>query len=201
LDIVGYDITVEEVVTKVMRDSHYYETSHGGVTISGGEPALQPEFLLSLLQGLKKENIHTAVETCGVANYSIYENILPYVDLFLFDFKETDSELHKKFTGVENKLIRENLKKLHDAGAQILLRCPIICKLNDRDDHFKGIAELAGAHKNLAGIEILPYHKLAASKIGRMGLPVQEEYEPVPGETSDKWRQILRGYGVKVIEA
>jgi pyruvate formate lyase activating enzyme len=201
LDIVGSDVTTEEVITKVMRDIRYYETSHGGVTISGGEPTLQTEFLLSLLQRLKENNIHTAVETSGMARYDIYEKILPYVDLFLFDYKETNPELHKKFTGAGNKLILENLKKLHDARANILLRCPVIYTLNDRDDHFKGIVELVREHKNLAGVEILPYHKLGASKIGRMGLPVQEEYEQVPRETSDKWRQILREYGVKVVES
>jgi pyruvate formate lyase activating enzyme len=200
LDLVGRDVTVGEVVSDVMKEERYYETSGGGVTVSGGEPALQSDFLMDLLKEIKKEQVHVALETSGFCDYKIYENLLPYVDLFLYDCKETDSELHKKFTGVDNKLILENLSKLHDAGAKILLRCPVIRGLNDREDHFKAIAELSKAHKNLTGVEILPYHKLAASKIERMGLEAQEEFEQVSKNVSDEWPDMVRAYGGSVIE-
>ena len=200
LSMVGQDVSVGEVLPELLKEKRYYETSGGGVTISGGEPVLQPEFLLTLLKAVKKENIHTAIETCGFCGYEVYETILPYVDFFLYDFKETNPELHKKYIGVDNKLILENLSKLHRAGANILLRCPIVHKLNDREDHFKAIAEISKAHPNLAGAEILPYHKLAASKIERMGLEAQEEFEQVRKSISDEWPKIIRAYGGNVID-
>jgi pyruvate formate lyase activating enzyme len=199
LDIVGRDATVEEITAEVMREKRFYKSSEGGVTISGGEPTMQPEFLFALVKNLKNENVHIALESSGLCDYSILEAVLPYVDLFLYDCKETDPELHKKFTGVENGLILKNLRKLHKEGACILLRCPVIHGLNDRDDHFHGIAALSKELDNLAGVEILPYHKLAASKIERMGLDAQDEYEQIPREESDKWVEKLREYGAHVL--
>jgi pyruvate formate lyase activating enzyme len=201
LDTVGRDAAVDEVVQDVMREKRYYKNDEGGVTISGGEPAMQPEFLLELLRALKKEEVHIALETSGFCDYGIYEAAMPYVDLFLYDYKETDPELHKKFTGVDNARILENLRKLHQAGARILLRCPVVSGLNDRDAHFRAIAALSGELENLAGVEILPYHKLAASKIDRMGLEKQQEFEQIPRELSDKWPETLRAYGARVIDS
>jgi pyruvate formate lyase activating enzyme len=199
LDIVGREASVQEITAEVMREKRFYEGSEGGVTISGGEPTMQPEFLFALVKNIKKENVHVALESSGFCDYSILEAVLPYVDLFLYDCKETDPELHRKFTSVENKLILENLRNLYKAGAHILLRCPVIHGLNDRDDHFRGIASLSKELDKLAGVEILPYHKLAASKIGRMGLDSQDEYEQIPGEESDKWIEKIREYGGNVI--
>jgi pyruvate formate lyase activating enzyme len=201
LDIVGRDVTVEEVVQDVMREKRYYENGEGGVTVSGGEPAMQPDFLVELLRALKKEQVHVALETSGYCDYGIFESALPHVDLFLYDCKETNPELHKKFTGVDNARILDNLKKLHHAGANILLRCPVISGLNDREDHFKGIAALSRELENLTGVEILPYHKLAASKIERMGLEKQQEFEQIPREISNKWAEALRNFGTKVIDS
>ena len=195
LETVGRDVTVLEVFTDVMREKRYYEGSRGGVTISGGEPAMQPEFLLALVREIKKEGVHLALETSGLCDYRVYESVLPYVDLFLYDCKETDQELHKKFTGVDNKLIMENLRKLYAAHAKILLRCPVVKGLNDREDHFRNLAALSRELKDLMGVEILPYHKLGASKVERMGLDSQDEYEQVPKEESDKWTEAVRSFG------
>jgi pyruvate formate lyase activating enzyme len=194
LEIVGRDIDVEEVLADVMQEQRYYKQGEGGVTVSGGEPSMQPEFLRALLRAFKQENIHTALETSGFCDYRVYEQILPYVDLFLYDCKETNPKLHKQYTGVENKLILENLRKLYAAGAKILLRCPVIPGLNDREDHFKALANLSKKMPDLAGLEILPYHKLAASKIEYMGLEAQREFEQPPGEKTDLWAEILRSY-------
>jgi pyruvate formate lyase activating enzyme len=199
LDIVGREVTVEEITAEVMREKRFYTGSEGGVTISGGEPTMQPEFLFALVKNLKNENMHIALESSGLCDYSVLEAVLPYIDLFLYDCKETDPGLHKKFTGVENRLILANLRKLHEAGARILLRCPVVHGLNDRDDHFQGIAALSKELNNLVGVEILPYHKLAASKIDRMGLDAQDEYEQIPREESDKWAEKVREYGARVI--
>ncbi len=166
---------------EAVRDRKFYESSGGGVTFSGGEPTMQPEFLTALARASKAEGLHTAIETSGCCAYPVLQALMPYVDLFLYDWKETDPEKHRQYTGVGNELLRNNLIALHDAGARILLRCPIICGLNDRDDHFQGIAELFFRLPNLVGVEILPYHQLAASKSGRMGLKAQQIYD-VPSD-------------------
>jgi pyruvate formate lyase activating enzyme len=201
LDIVGREATVDELVADICKEKKYYEGSQGGVTISGGEPTLQSDFLLALVKAVKALGIHLALETSGFCDYSVYESVLPYIDLFLYDCKETDPALHKKYTGVDSAPIRENLRRLYDAGAKILLRCPVVHGLNDRDDHFAALAAISRSMPGLAGVEILSYHKLAASKIDRMGLETQEEYEQVPPEVSAAWVEKVRSLGGNVIEA
>jgi pyruvate formate lyase activating enzyme len=201
LDVVGKDVTAEQVLQDVMREKRYYDKSEGGVTISGGEPTMQPDFLLALLRLLRQENVPTALETSGFCDYKVYERALPYVDLFLYDCKETDPEQHKRLVGVENRIIQENLRKLHAAGANILLRCPIVPGLNDRDDHFRHLAEISKELPNLRGVELLAYHKLGAAKADRMGLEPQKEYEAPPKEVSEGWNQKLSEYGANVYRA
>jgi pyruvate formate lyase activating enzyme len=198
LEIVGRDVTVQEIMTDVMREKRYYEGSKGGVTVSGGEPGMQPEFLLALVKELKKEGVHVALESSGICDYRVYESVLPYIDLFLYDCKETDPELHKKFTAVDNGPIMDNLRRLHAAHAKILLRCPVVKGLNDREDHFRKLAAISRELPDLMGVEILAYHKLGASKTERMGLDPQEEYEQIPREESDKWTEAVRSFGGNV---
>jgi glycyl-radical enzyme activating protein len=200
LSQVGKDVTVDEVMKDVVRDRQFYEPSGGGVTFSGGEPFMQPKFLLNLILAAKEEGLHVAVETSGVAAWSVYESVLPHVDLFMYDCKETDPALHKEFTGADNRLILENLRKLHDAGAKILLRCPVVIGLNDRDGHLRGIADLSSTLPNLQGVEILPYHNLAASKTARMGLESQKIYETPTAQIKKEWNEKLAAYGAPVIE-
>jgi pyruvate formate lyase activating enzyme len=198
--MVGRDITVEELVSEAVKDRYYYNESKGGVTVSGGEPALQAEFLYGLVKALKEEKLHVALETSGFCDNRILESVLPYVDLFLYDCKETDHELHKRYTGVDDTLILENLKWLHDVKARIILRCPVIAGLNDRADHFQGIAALAGEYPNLEGVELLPYHKLGVSKAERMGLARTEIYRQPPQDMADTWNRTVRALGVKMID-
>ena len=200
LTIVGKRVTAGEVIAQAARDRHFYENG-GGVTFSGGEPVLQKEFLAALLKLAAAEGLHTALETCGYGDYAYYESILPYVGLFLYDYKETDPIKHKAFTRVDNALILENLGKLHEAGADILLRCPIIPGVNDSDEHFKGIAEATLRYPRLRGAEILPYHKLASSKSGRMGLDKAEEYAQPSAEAAEAWRAKARSYGGRIIDS
>ena len=201
LSFVGRDVTVGEVIGEVLRDRMYYGPSGGGMTLSGGEPAMQPEFMLALAMAAKAEGLNVAVETSGYAPFRVYEAVLPYVDTFLYDVKETEPALHVSFTGVGNRLPMENLRKLYAAGASILLRCPIIPGLNDRDDHFRAIAGLTKEMPNLLGAELLPYHRLAASKSGRMGLPIQEEFRPPSPELKAEWNEKLKAYGARVFDA
>lgn len=196
LSLVGRDVTVQGAMQEVLADKPFYETSGGGMTISGGEPMLQPDFTQDLLSAAKVEGIHTAVETCGLCSWDTAARMLPVTDLWLFDWKETDPGKHKEFCGVDNRRIRENLRNLSNAGAAVILRCPIIPTWNDRPEHFQGIAELAG-DMNIAGVEIMPYHRLGEGKYKRFGL----NRPPLPPETPDdqtvrEWCEMLRHCGV-----
>ena len=197
--ICGKEYTTDEVLKEIVKDKPFYENSGGGVTLSGGEPLAQYDFSLELLKKAKENGIHTAVETCGYAEKSKILEIAKYVDLFLFDCKETDQELHKEYTGVDNKIILENLKALSDAGSKIILRCPIIPGFNDRAEHFKGISETAEKFIGIEHIEIEPFHPLGESKYSALGRGVADI--PVPsGKTVDKWiKQIGCGTVKEVI--
>ena len=198
-EICGKTVSANEVTAEVLKDKPFYENSGGGVTLSGGEPLAQYDFSLELLKKAKENGIHTAIETCGYAEKSKILEIAKYVDLFLFDCKETDPELHKKYTGVDNKIILDNLKALSNAGSKIILRCPIIPGFNDRAEHFKGISETAEKFIGIEHIEIEPFHPLGESKYSALGRGVADI--PVPsGKTVDKWiKQIGCGTDKDVI--
>lgn len=185
-EICGKTVTADEVTAEVLKDKPFYENSGGGVTLSGGEPLAQYDFSLELLKKAKENGIHTAVETCGYEEKSKILEIAKYVDLFLFDCKETDQELHKKYTGVDNKIILDNLKALSDAGSKIILRCPIIPGFNDREEHFKGISEIADKFSGIEHIEIEPFHPLGESKYSALNREYAD-IQPPDAETVDNW--------------
>jgi pyruvate formate lyase activating enzyme len=170
LEISGQWLTVAEVMAKVRRDLPFYETSGGGMTLSGGEPLMQFNFIEALLTAAKSEGLNCCIETSGFAPFEYYERLLTLVDLFLYDIKETDTARHIEYTGVSNEIILQNLRLLHASGACFLLRLPIIPGYNDRDDHFAKIVELARSMPGMVGVEIMPYHHLAQSKIDRFDL-------------------------------
>jgi pyruvate formate lyase activating enzyme len=152
-----------------MRDKIFYETSGGGLTVSGGEPMAQFEFTYELLTLAKEKELHVCMETCGFAPSEKYEKIAPLVDIFLFDYKVTDPELHKKYTGADNELILKNLSLLDSLGAKTVLRCPIIPTCNDTEEHFLGIAKTANSLNNILEINVEPYHPLGKGKSEFLG--------------------------------
>ena len=195
LEPVGKWMTVTEVIDDVMKDLRFFKESDGGITVSGGEPMLQHEFTLALLKEAKKRGIQTAMETSGFASLKQYKQVLPYVDEFLWDYKETDEIKHKEFTGVSNQRILENLDALYKDGANIILRCPIIPGLNDTEEHFRGIAQRSSQMKNLKGVELMPYHKFGVAKDTRIGRMEQKEYE-VPSKNMKKyWEEQIIAMG------
>lgn len=169
LEVVGETMTVRKVIDEVLKDKPFYETSGGGMTISGGEPMAQFEFTKGLLTAARDKGLRTCLDTSGFAPFERLENIRPVVDLFLFDLKETNPDKHRKWTGVALEPILENLRGLDRAGAKIILRCPIIPGLNDRDDHFAGLADVANQLSNVMEINLHPYHPLGESKSDRTG--------------------------------
>ena len=192
LDFVGRDCSVEEIASVLEKDKEFFGTN-GGITLSGGEPLLQVEFAIALLKKVKGLGITTCVETCGFAAYETLETFLPYVDIFLYDYKLTNPELHKKYTGVDNKLILENLIKIDKKGAKTVLRCPIIPEVNDTEEHFEGIAKTANALKNILRVEIEPAHTIGKSKYAQMGYKKSAfEYRAPTREEVEAWLKTLR---------
>ena len=190
LELVGREMTVSEVLEKVLRDKPFYETSGGGITLSGGEPMMQINFTTELLKTAKMQDLHCCVETCGLTKFAYFRQILPYVDLFLYDIKEMDNDLHIDFTGVPNCLILENLRRLHDNGASVRLRLPLVPGYNDREDHFTKVAELANGLPRLEGVELKPYHPLGNSKISRFGLSQEKRINCKPPDQKSVVRWI-----------
>ena len=202
LTTVGRDATAEEVIEEVMRDEMFYESSGGGITMSGGDPMLQRDFVKTVLAMAKERKVHTALETTVAYDYSWLDGIKENVDLFLIDFKVSDPEKHKEYIGIDNAIILENIDKLAKDGRNVLIRCPIIPGYNDDEEHFKAIAEITKKYPQFMGAEILPYHKLGVSKIGRFGLEKEIahiECETPEKETEQLWIDTVRSFGGRVI--
>jgi glycyl-radical enzyme activating protein len=170
LEVVGSEMTPQQVLDEVVKDRPFYEQSGGGMTLSGGEPFAQPAFTLELLRLAKEAGLHTCVETCGAGRSEDYLQALPLVDLFLFDYKETDPELHLRFTGQPRDGIVANLRLLDERGARIVLRCPLVPGHNLREDHLRGIAEMSRSLRGCEAVEVMGYHRLGESKVERLGL-------------------------------
>jgi len=167
LEIKGQVMSSKDIIEVVIKDTAFYDHSGGGLTLSGGEPLAQYALTHELVKMARDKKIHTCIETSGHVPTDRLLSVLPYVDLFLYDFKESNTTLHKQFTGVPNDLIIKNLHEICDAGAKVILRCPIIPGYNDRDDHFMAIATAANTHNNIQEINIMPYHPMGASKSTR----------------------------------
>lgn len=170
IENIGEIYTSDEIVAELEKDLLFYENSNGGITISGGEPMFQYNLTIEILKKIKKRKIHTAIETSGFAGKKQFLQIVPYVDLFLWDIKVTDQALHEKYTGGSLKPIIENLKLIDKAGAKTILRLIMIPGVNMENTHYEHIAELYAELMNVQGIELLPYHEYGNSKKERLGL-------------------------------
>ena len=200
LSVAGKSISSDEVIKEVLRDRIFFEESGGGITLSGGEPFLQYEFLIEILKKAKEKSLHTAVETCGFTDTEKMLRAAEYIDVFLFDYKLTDSALHKEYTGVGNEKILNNLKALSNNGSKIILRCPIIPAVNDTDEHFKGIARTAEENTGVTGIEIAPYHELGLSKLSRMGKENESLFTVPSSDTALKFVEEIKKYTKKPVK-
>lgn len=177
LRLAGKGMSVDEIMKEVIKDKSFYRASGGGLTVSGGEPLMNIDFLKELLKRARDEGIHTAVETCGYAPPEFVRRIAPFVDCFLFDYKVTDRQKHVEYTGRDQALILENLQYLNEINAKIILRIPLIPAYNDTEDHVEGIRNLARKYPSIYKIQVLPYHPLGVSKERELGRP---EKEPIP---------------------
>lgn len=169
LTLYGKEMTLEELLPLLLEDRDFYESSGGGVTLSGGECLCQPEFCAQLLRELKSQGIHTAVDTCGFVSRSALEQVLPYTDVFLYDLKAFDEDVHIRCTGQSNARILENLAFLDRQGKEIQVRIPYVPNWNDHQ--MEKIAAFLKPLKNITAVEVLPYHNYAGSKYDALNLP------------------------------
>lgn len=164
LELYGKIMSAQQVFEEVERDRIFYETSNGGVTVSGGEPLSQPAFTAELLALCKKAGIHTAVETSGFASELDLISVIKQCDIVLFDIKETDEKKHKAYTGRELKTILHNLEIVNAFKIPFVIRAPIIPSLNDEERHFLALKKLQDSMEYCQGVQIMPYHKIGAYK-------------------------------------
>ena len=189
-EICGKEYTVDEVMREILKDKAFYDNSGGGVTFSGGECMLQIDFLEEILKVCKENGIHTAVDTAGHVPYEYFERILPYTNLFLYDVKCYDSEKHKKYTGVRNELILENLKKLLATGKSVWVRIPIIPTVNDTVEEIQRIKAYISSCGKPEKIELLPYHAMGEHKYAAINR--ESHMFPIPSkETMEDLNKIF----------
>jgi len=167
-NVIGKKVCVDEVMREIEKDFPFYEESSGGATFSGGEPMLQTEFLYELLKRCKAKDIPTAVDTTGYTSFNNFEKIYDTTDVFLYDLKLMDEQKHIQYSGVSNKLIHQNLERLTSNGKKVVLRIPIIPGITDTDENINQTIDYISLLKNIAEINLLPFHRTANSKYEKM---------------------------------
>ncbi len=197
LKIYGKEMSVDEALEILLEDKEFYENSGGGVTISGGECLCHFEFCSELLKKLKEHGIHTAVDTCGMVSKKAIDEVLPYTDIFLYDIKAIDEDVHKKCTGQSNKQILENIKYIDSLGKTIEVRYPYVPGYNSEE--VEKIAKLLSELKNLTKVRVLAYHNYAGSKYASLDME-NTLPETVPEEAKvENVRNIIRNSGITVM--
>ena len=195
-ELCGKEAAAEEIFKIVQRDRIFYETSGGGMTISGGEPSCQSDFTLALLRLAQDDGIDAAIETCGAGSPSFFEEAFSLNATFLYDIKAADPVLHKKLTGADNAVILQNLRRLFDLRARVILRLPLIPGVNDSERDIALLCDFLSAHQDrYEYAEIMPYHNLGISKEQSLGRDVLLP-NIAPGTShTDTWQQQFQAHG------
>ncbi|MDD7996110.1 glycyl-radical enzyme activating protein [Kosakonia radicincitans] len=179
LSVCGETQSVDEIMAAVLRDKPFYLRSGGGITLSGGEPFMNPQLAQALLQSSHQQGIHTAVETCLHVPWRYIEPSLPYVDLFLADLKHVDEALFRQWTGGSVRCVLDNLKRLAQAGKKMTIRVPLIPGFNADEASIKAITTFAADELNVSDIHFLPYHTLGMNKYHLLGEPYTAPEKPL----------------------
>jgi len=198
----GRTVTVDEILGEVRKDVAYYRDSGGGVTVSGGEPMMQPDFTLELLRRCKAQGIHTCLDTTGIGPAEAFRASLGHVDLYLFDYKASDAELHQRLTGAPLPAVLKTFEMLMSAGAKVRLRCPLVPGVNDDEAHLRRIAELSRSHPQLDGIDLLCWHTMGLAKYKYLGQPVSDQLpkENTSESTKAGYRELMQRAGAVGVE-
>jgi glycyl-radical enzyme activating protein len=198
LEYYGQEVSSEDVVKLVMEDRTFYEQSGGGCTLSGGEPLIQPEFCLEVLRLLKRRGIHRAIDTSGAVGWKVFEVILPYTDMILYDLKHTDDKLHREYTGCSNTQIMENLERLSRIGIPLEIRIPLIPGFNADERSISNMGRFLCSVKGISEVRLLPYHK-PNSKYNAVGYHyTMQNISPPTGAQIQKIVSTLKTFGLKV---
>ena len=197
LEVVGKTVTVSDVIEELKKDSIHYRRSGGGITLSGGETLLQPDFAVELLKECKSYGWHTAIETAMYVDSTAVKKVIPYIDLVMVDIKHMDSKIHEKFTGVPNEKILQNIKIADNIAKEMIIRVPVIEGFNSSEENIKAIAEFAKELKTVKQIDLLPYHNYGENKYEAIG----EEYalKGLKSPTEEKmncYKEIVENIGL-----
>lgn len=202
ISIVGEEKTISELLKIVEEDRTFYEMSGGGVTLGGGEVLMQPEAATSLLMACKQEGINTAIETCGYTKLETILKVAEFVDLFLFDIKNINSDRHYELTGVRNERILENLQELLKKKYNVKIRMPLLKGINDSQDEIEKTMEFLlpyKDYKNFKGIDLLPYHKMGVNKYNQLGMEYPIKDDPsLKNEDLDRIESWIKKYDLPV---
>lgn len=204
LKVLGDKTPLNGIMKEVLSDIEIYKKSGGGVTFTGGEPFAQPEFLLELLKASKEKELHTVIETCGFANWNTIESALPYIDFLFMDFKLYEEEKHIKYTGVSNRIIKENLCRLNEYARNhalsLVVRTPVITGINDSKEEIGNISKWIVENLSEVSIyQLLAYHRLGRGKYQNIGKEYElTELEPPAGEHMKQLEQVILDNGLKI---
>ncbi len=185
--IIGKYVSVAEVLDEVRKDELFYRNSGGGVTISGGEPLTQPEFVRELLKSCWEVGLHTAIETAGYGSWERLRYVAEFANLVLYDIKHMNPRLHKQFTGVSNSLILRNAKRIADEK-KLIIRVPVVVGFNDSEADIREIAKFSRGLANVSAVELLPYHRLGVHKYEKL----DRKYEWVSLPPSNNYIETLK---------
>ena len=193
----GQEMTVGEVLAEVEKDRPFYENSGGGMTVSGGEPLFQPDFTRALLQAARQAGLHTCLDTSGYAPWPVLEEMLPFVDLVLFDVKGMRPAEHRQRTGRSNNIILENLRALTSDGASVCVRVPVIRDHNDNELAALELGYFLLSLENVPAVEMLPYHRLGEGKYESLGLRNGVRLEPPARSAVEALAELVRDLGLQ----
>ncbi len=194
LNLFGKTMTVEQVLKEVETDSGFYSQSGGGITVSGGECLLQPDFTAALLAAAHERGINTAIETAGNVPWRFMEQVLQHVNVMLHDHKLTDPERHKKWTGVDSARIKANFERAYQTFPNVtfIARTPLIPGVNDDEHHIRSVLTLIRPYSNVIDYELLPYHRFGETKYNFLGRVYElEDFEPPSTETLARLQTII----------
>ncbi len=197
--LIGKYVTAAEVFKEVNGDSIFYLRSGGGVTLSGGDPVAQPEFAIAILKLCKDAGIHTALDTSGCVKWETFQQILKYVDLVLYDFKQMDALVHQKHTGVSNNLILDNAKRIyHECHIPIMARVPVVPGYNDSVENIRTTANFVATELGKdVKVHFLPYHRLGETKYERLEcISNLKSIQPPSEEDVEKLKEIAESFGL-----
>ena len=198
--IKGEAMTAEAARRVIDKDIPFYKNSGGGVTFSGGEPLLHPDFIIEIAREYRAQGLNAAVETCGCVPWETFERVRPWIDLFLFDLKFMDGEKHLQYCGVGNELILSNLRRLCGAGSRVTVRIPIIPGVNDTLKDVDQMGRfLAGLKDRIEGVHCLPYHNMGFSKYEALDMDYRLGDVTLPkGDYMDNIQKMFEQYGLQV---